>query len=133
MTKETRFVGLGSLKKKSYVLIDDVPCEVVDISISKPGKHQSAKARVVAIGVFDGKRREIMGPADSQVLQPVIVTKTGIVTFVSDDTAQVMDNETYETVDVIIPDEFKGVIKEGDSVKYQEWGEFRKITQRFSE
>jgi translation initiation factor 5A len=130
---ETRYVEAGRLNKGAYILLEDHPCEVVEIATSKPGKHGSAKVRIVAIGVFDGKKREFLGPADAQVIQPVIVTKTGIVVSISDNVAQIMDNETYETIDVTIPDELKDKVSEGKSVKYIEWGEYRKLTQVFSE
>ena len=130
---ETRFVEAGKLNKGAYILLEDHPCEVVEISNSKPGKHGSAKVRIVAIGVFDGKKREFLGPADAQVVQPVIETRTGIVVSISEDTAQVMDNETYETIDVIVPDDLKEKVSEGKTVKYMQWGEYRKLTQVFSE
>ncbi|WP_457612407.1 translation initiation factor IF-5A, partial [Methanocaldococcus sp.] len=46
----TKQVNVGSLKVGQYVMIDGIPCEIVDISVSKPGKHGGAKARVVGIG-----------------------------------------------------------------------------------
>jgi len=46
-------------RKGDFIMIDDVPCRVVDISLSKPGKHGSAKARIIAVGIIDGKKREI--------------------------------------------------------------------------
>jgi len=45
-------VDVGSLKTGSYVIVDDEPCRIVDLTKSKPGKHGAAKARVVTIGVF---------------------------------------------------------------------------------
>jgi translation initiation factor 5A len=47
-------MDLGSLKVGSYIIIDNEPCRIVSYDHSKPGKHGSAKARVAAIGVFDG-------------------------------------------------------------------------------
>ena len=48
-------MDLGSLKVGSYIVIDNEPCRIVSYDHSKPGKHGSAKARVSAIGVFDGR------------------------------------------------------------------------------
>jgi Translation elongation factor P (EF-P)/translation initiation factor 5A (eIF-5A) len=45
------------LKENKYILIDDEPCRIVEITTSKPGKHGEAKARIVAIGVFDNQKR----------------------------------------------------------------------------
>jgi len=53
-------VDVGSLKTGSYVIVDNEPCRIVDLTKSKPGKHGSAKARVVTIGVFDGVKRSFV-------------------------------------------------------------------------
>ncbi|HIE37291.1 TPA: translation initiation factor IF-5A, partial [Candidatus Geothermarchaeota archaeon] len=56
------YKDLGALKKGSYVIIDGEPCKVIEITKSKKGKHGSAQARVVAIGIFDGVKRSVVGP-----------------------------------------------------------------------
>ena len=33
------------------MLIDDAPCKIMEINMSKPGKHGEAKGRIVAIGI----------------------------------------------------------------------------------
>ena len=53
-------VDAGSLRTGSYIIIDNEPCHIVEVTKSKPGKHGSAKARIVAIGVFDGVKRSIV-------------------------------------------------------------------------
>ncbi|MEM2686020.1 MAG: translation initiation factor IF-5A, partial [Candidatus Bathyarchaeia archaeon] len=58
----SRPVEIGSLKEGMYVVIDGEPSRVVTIEKSKPGKHGSAKVRLVAIGVFDGVKRSIVSP-----------------------------------------------------------------------
>ena len=70
-------VDVGTLKKGSYVIIEEEPCRIVDISKSKPGKHGSAKARVTAIGVFDGTKRSFVKPVGAKAEVPMIDKKTG--------------------------------------------------------
>ena len=72
MSGEKLFCEAKELKDGKYVLIDDVPCRVVNIDTSKPGKHGAAKMRVTAIGVFDGQKKQWLGPSDSDVEVPVI-------------------------------------------------------------
>ena len=55
-------MDLGSLKVGSYIMIDGEPCRIVSYDHSKPGKHGSAKARVAAMGVFDGSRHSLVSP-----------------------------------------------------------------------
>jgi len=61
-----------SLKEGRYVLIDDEPCSIVSIATSKPGKHGSAKARIDAIGVFDGQKRSIVQPVSAKIYIPIL-------------------------------------------------------------
>ncbi|MFP3484331.1 MAG: translation initiation factor IF-5A, partial [Caldivirga sp.] len=46
----TRTASAGDIKEGSYIMIDNVPCRVVEVEKSKTGKHGSAKARIVGIG-----------------------------------------------------------------------------------
>ncbi|MEM4865936.1 MAG: translation initiation factor IF-5A, partial [Acidilobaceae archaeon] len=56
------YATLGDLKKGSFIVIDGEPCKIVDMSTAKTGKHGSAKAHVVAIGVFTGQKRTLIAP-----------------------------------------------------------------------
>jgi translation initiation factor 5A len=84
------------LDEGSYVMIDDVPCKINSYSTAKPGKHGSAKARIDAEGVFDGKKRSLSQPVDAKVWVPIINRKQGQVINVDGDEVQVMDLETYD-------------------------------------
>jgi len=53
------------LQEGSYVMIDDAACKINAYSTAKPGKHGSAKARIEARGVFDGKKRSDRSPSRS--------------------------------------------------------------------
>ena len=96
--------SVGDLKNGKYVIIDDVPCKVVDVQKSKPGKHGAAKARVTAIGVFDGSKRQLMKPVDANCEIPIVDRRRG--QFIADLGAniQVMDLETYETFEMKKPE-----------------------------
>jgi len=109
-------------KVGSYIMIEGEPCKVVSYAKSKPGKHGAAKVRIEAIGVFDGKKRTLLKPADAEVSIPIIEKKKAQVISVSGDMAQLMDLETYETFDALIPEEFKGKIEPGRDVLYWKMG-----------
>jgi len=96
----SRPVEIGSLKEGMYVVIDGEPSRVVTIEKSKPGKHGSAKVRLVAIGVFDGVKRSIVSPADAKIDVPLIDKRNGQIISVSGNTAQIMDLESFEVFDV---------------------------------
>jgi translation initiation factor 5A len=112
------------LDEGSYVMIEGVPCKITSYSTAKPGKHGSAKARIDAKGVFDGKKRSLSQPVDAKIWVPVIERKQGqIVNREGDDVAQVMDLETYETITMELQDGEGG----GDEIEYLEYEGQRKV------
>ncbi len=114
----TKVAGAGSIKEGSFIVIDGVACKVVNAEISKSGKHGHAKARIVAIGILDNKKREIVMPAHDNVEVPIIEKKSAQVLSVSGEMANVMDEETYETFDLKIPEELKASVVPNCKVLY---------------
>ena len=100
-----RPVDVNSLKVGSYIVIDNEPCKIVELTTSKPGKHGSAKARIVAIGIFDNVKRSIVVPTSSKVNVPEIRKTTAQVVAVLPESVQLMDLNTYETYEVPPPDD----------------------------
>jgi len=113
-------VELGSIKVGSYVMVEGEPCRIVDYAKSKPGKHGSAKARVVAIGVFDGVKRTFVKPVDSQVEVPIIEKRSGQVLAKLQSAVQLMDLETYEVLESPYPEDedLKSKLNSGVEVEY---------------
>ncbi len=112
-------VELGSLKVGSYVMVEGEPCRIVSYTKSKPGKHGSAKARVVAIGVFDDVKRSFVKPVSAQVEVPIIEKRGGQVIALLPSTVQVMDLETYEILETPMPEEdIKGKLASGIEVEF---------------
>ncbi|MBU0586797.1 translation initiation factor IF-5A [Candidatus Micrarchaeota archaeon] len=102
---EKIFSSAKELKVGKYVLIDDIPCRIVDVESSKPGKHGAAKMRVTAMGIFDGQKKTLLTPSDQDVEVPIIERKNVQLMSISGKTAQVMDAESYEMYDIEVPDE----------------------------
>jgi translation initiation factor 5A len=113
-------MDLGALKVGSYIIIDGEPCKIVNYSKSKPGKHGAAKARIVAIGVFDESKRTIVKPVSAQVDVPLIEKKTGQVIALLPSVVQLMDLETYEMTEAPLPEdeELKSKLASGVEVEY---------------
>lgn len=102
---EKTFASAKDIKVGKYILIDEIPCKVVEIETSKTGKHGAGKMRVTGIGIFEGQKKVLLTPADADVEVPIIERKTVQIMSVSGKTAQVMDTQTYEIYDIEIPDE----------------------------
>lgn len=114
----TKIVSANQIKIGSYLLVEGVACHVVDAQSSKSGKHGHSKIRIVAIGLLDNRKREIVLPSGHSVEVPIIEKKNAQVLSVSGNTANVMDNETFETFDLEIPEELKDKVVDGAEVLY---------------
>lgn len=117
------------LKPNRYMIIDGEPCKILSISTSKPGKHGEAKARIEAIGVFDGQKRSVVHPVKHKVHVPMINKGTAQVVSIMGDEVQLMDMSTYEMFTVAIPDEFRDSLEPGKEIQYLEALGRRKITR----
>jgi len=116
---------LGSLKIGSYILLPvsdqptGEPCRIVEYDTSKPGKHGSAKARIVGVGVFDAQKRPHVGPVSMKVHIPLIDKRNGQIISMTGDITQIMDSETFATIDVnMIDDEVKEKLENGINIEY---------------
>ena len=113
-----KLVSVGTMKKGNYIIVEGVASVVVDTQTSRPGKHGHAKVRLSAVGIIDGKKRVVVMPGHDNVDVPIIEKKSAQVLSISDDKANVMDSESYETFDMAIPEELKADLKEGVSILY---------------
>jgi len=126
---EKMFGSMKDLKVGKFVMIDDVPCKVVEIESSAPGKHGAAKMRVTGIGVFDGSKHTLLKPADADCEIPVIERRKGQIISVSGESAQVMDSESFEVFELIVPEEFRDKAAAGKEVDYLQAMGKRAITR----
>lgn len=118
-----KVIEVGSLKVGRYLVIDEEPCKVVSLEKSKSGKHGHAKARIIAMGIFDGSKRSIVLPTDTKVDSPVIDKRVAQVNYITDTTPPtlgLMDMESYENFEMTKPDEsdFEGTIEQGIQIEY---------------
>ncbi len=119
-----------TLRVNRYMIIDDEPCKIMSISTSKPGKHGESKARIEAIGVFDGQKRSVVHPVKHKVHVPIIDKRNAqVLSLMGSDTVQLMDLETYETFEMPIPDEYKGKLGPGNEIMYLQALGRKKITR----
>ena len=111
---------IGKIKEGRYIVIEEEPCRVVGIATSKPGKHGAAKARIDAVGIFDGVKRSIVSPVSAKAYIPVVERKSGQVLSITGNMAQLMDMKDFTNFDVAIPEEKKGTIEVGKEYVYIE-------------
>ena len=115
---DKKMVSVGTLKRGDTIIIDGAPCKILDTTTSRPGKHGHAKVNMMAVGLLDGKKRQLMMPGHDKVEAPIIEKKTAQILSIAGKMASVMDMDSYETFELEIPDELKEEIAEGKEVLY---------------
>ncbi|MBY8979023.1 MAG: translation initiation factor IF-5A [Candidatus Lokiarchaeota archaeon] len=109
-----RRTEIQKLKTGQYIMVEEEPCQIKATERSKSGKHGHAKVRVVCVGVFDNNKRSLTIPSGHMVEIPEILKGTAQINFIEDTLVNIMDLESYESVDVAWPadEELKQKIKE---------------------
>ncbi len=120
MVGETKLESIGELQKGSYIVIDGAACKITDTKTSRPGKHGHAKVNLMAVGLIDEKKRNLVLPGHDSVEVPIVGKKNAQVLSITGTNANVMDSESFETFDMAIPEELQGQVNSGTEVVYWE-------------
>ncbi len=114
------YATLGELRPGSYIVISGEPCKIVEMSRAKTGKHGSAKAHVVAVCLFSGNKRTLTAPVDTRVEVPIIDKRIAQVVADLGSMVQIMDMETFETIEIEKPSdkELADKLRPGVEVEY---------------
>jgi translation initiation factor 5A len=111
---------IGKIKEGRYIVIEDEPCRVLGIAMSKPGKHGAAKARIDAVGIFDGVKRSIVSPVSAKTYIPVVERKSGQVISIAGNMVQLMDMKDYSNFEIVMSEDKKGHVEVGKEIVYIE-------------
>jgi translation initiation factor 5A len=114
-------VDVGSVKIGQYIIVEGEPCKIVEYEKSKPGKHGAAKARIVAISVTTGTKKNVISPVDARIDVPMIEKKTAQVLAFVGSNVQLMDMQSYETFETPMPEEEEIKTKLAAGVEVEYW------------
>ncbi|MEN2499617.1 MAG: Eukaryotic translation initiation factor 5A-2, partial [Marteilia pararefringens] len=90
---------VNSLKNGQIILIEDKPSKIASKTVSKTGKHGHAKANIMAVEIFSGKKIETSLPSSHSVKCPKMVLKEEMI---SHETSEMGENgEVIYTVHVV--------------------------------
>lgn len=120
---------IKNLKPGNYILIEGTPCKVEKVTTSTSGKHGAAKTRVDAIGLLDGTRRSIVKPSDEEVEVPILQKRKAQIVAIEGNIAHLLDLQTYQEIQLEIPEERKKEIKEGEEIEYFEIMDVKTLKQ----
>merc|ERR1711897_38326 len=62
----------GEIRKGSHLMGKGHPCKCIEVSTSKTGKHGHAKAHIVALDIFTGKKYEDLCPTSHNLEVPFV-------------------------------------------------------------
>lgn len=98
-----RKTEVQKLKSGQYMMVEDEPCIIKSTERSKSGKHGHAKVRIVCVGVFDNNKRSLTVPSGHMIDIPEIIKGNAQINFIEDSVINIMNLETYESLDVKWP------------------------------
>jgi len=113
-----KLINAAEARPGVAIMVDGVPCLAKSNDISKTGKHGHAKCRIEAISVIDGKKKVFVAGGHDRLECPMIEKSRGQLLSIAGDKANVMNMDNFETIELIIPEDLKEEIKEGDQVEY---------------
>ena len=112
-----KIISAVDAKTGTNILVEGEPCVVKKNDISRPGKHGHAKCRIEAVGLVRGNKKVLIIPGHDKLDVPHVDKRKGQILSVGEK-ASVMDLENFETIEMDIPEEFKGALGENDNIEY---------------
>lgn len=128
--EDVKYEDINKVKVGRYIVYEGEAYKVTSLAHSKAGKHGHAKVRLEAVSVIGNKKISVVYGGGSKVTMPIIDKRTAqILTTrkiieqrgtetIEKEIANVMDSESYETFDMEVPEELKGMVSEGSEVIY---------------
>mmetsp|Transcript_94668 Transcript_94668/g.273753 ORF Transcript_94668/g.273753 Transcript_94668/m.273753 type:complete len:160 (-) Transcript_94668:170-649(-) len=93
----------GQIKKGGFMMIKGKPCKVLNISVSKTGKHGHAKCNFTATDIFTGKKYEDMIPSTHGTTVPIVNRSDWEVIDIEGDELTLMDEGGNQKTDLNLP------------------------------
>lgn len=95
---------LSATRNSRYMMIKGRPCKVLNISVSKTGKHGHAKCNFTATDIFTGKKLEDMVPSSHGTTVPIVnKTEWEIIDISEEGELTLMDEAGNQKVDINLP------------------------------
>ena len=115
-----KLISAASARSGTAINVDGIPCIVKSNDISKTGKHGHAKCRIEAISIVDGKKKVFVTGGHERLESPMVNKRKAQILSIEGDKASVMDLESFETIELAVPEELKGELQGEDQVEYWE-------------
>lgn len=98
-------IAAGQIKKGQHAILKDRPCKVLNVSVSKTGKHGHAKAHFHGDDVFTGKKYEDVQSTTHTMYQPVLEQNMyDLIDIDDEDFMNLMDEDGTTREDLKLPE-----------------------------
>lgn len=111
-------ISATDLRSGTNVLIDGVPYTVRNIETSKTGKHGASKCRIEMIGIIDEKKKIVAVPGHEKFSVPMIEKRKAQILSKNDSKINVMDLESFETIDLPCSEEMNDQLEINSTIEY---------------
>lgn len=93
----------NSIHVLGYMMIKGKPCKVLNISVSKTGKHGHAKCNFTATDIFTGKKLEDMIPSTHGTTVPIVSKTDWEIIDIDGNELTLMDEGGNQKTDLNLP------------------------------
>jgi len=114
-----KIINATEAKKGTNIIVDGIPCMVKNIDVSKTGKHGHSKCKIEAVGIINSQKKVFVVPGHEKLQVPNVEKRKAQVLSKGDKKANIMDLESFETLEVQCPDdEVFGQLEEKGNCEY---------------
>lgn len=113
-----KIINATEARVGTNILLEGECYTVKKMDVSKTGKHGHAKCRIEAANMITGNKKVFVVPGHDRFEVPMVNKNKAQVLSITGNKASVMDLESFETIEMDVPEEVKGEISENDNVEY---------------
>ncbi len=113
-----RVIDAADMRVGTFLMIEGSTYQVKKVDHSKTGKHGHTKVRFEAVNIITGKKKVAVVPGPDKFEVPMIEKRQAQVLSVVGDNVSIMDSESYENFELVVPEDLKSEVKDGVSIEY---------------
>ncbi|OHS99185.1 Eukaryotic translation initiation factor 5A-1 [Tritrichomonas foetus] len=120
---DASYIAANKLHNGCFIMIEGHPSKIVDIKVTKDGKHGHAKATIMGMDVFSGKKRMTCISATHEVMVPNVKRSELQLINIDGDMLQLLDkngnmNESFslENEDEDMKDKLHELAEDGNDI-----------------
>lgn len=114
----SKVIDATEMRVGTFIMMDGSAFQVKKMDVSKTGKHGHAKVRFEAANVMTGKKKVAVVPGHDKFEVPMILKNQAQVLSVHGENASLMDSETFENFELMIPEDLTGQVTDGVTIEY---------------